>query len=189
MHVKFSELLGLTAVTNTPLFLHKMNKSVPSYAPPHCATQSEKLFEMLSKWPEILMAQHIELGFEIDSVNGLLNTKSCNLIQLDVSLKKLTKAVLIHLELEAQFLVPTLASTKVLAQHTNYMSEGFDALFEICQATTVYVHSLKLDFGNCLVTDKQSEHIAYFLDEIKNRLNDEDVIYSQMTNKGINHAI
>ena len=149
-----------------------------------CVSKSELSNWPFSPWAKTLMAQHIELDFEIGVVNSLLNTKSCHLIQLDVKLKKLTKAVLTHLELEAQFLVPMLTESKELSQQKNYLNEGFDALFQICRATTDYVHSLKLSFGNCSVTDSQSERIIYFLDEIKNRLNDEDFIYSQMTEKG-----
>lgn len=149
-----------------------------------CTSKTELSKWPFSPWAQTLMAQHIELDFEIGAANSLLNTNSCNLIQLDVKLKKLTKAVLTHLELEAQFLVPMLTETKALSQQRNYLNEGFDALFKICRATTDYVHSLKLSFGNCLVTDSQSERIIYFLDEIKNRLNDEDFIYSQMTEKG-----
>lgn len=167
-------------MTTIVSFLHKTNKS--SITP--CDSKSELSNWPFSPWAKTLMAQHIELDFEIDVVNALLNTKNCNLIQLDVKLKKLTKAVLTHLELEAQFLVPMLTATKALSQQKNYLNEGFDALFKICRATTDYVHSLKLSFGNCLVTDNQSERIIYFLDEITNRLNDEDFIYSQMTEKG-----
>jgi len=172
-------------VTNITPFLSNTNKLTIA----HCFTQSESSSWLFSKWPETLMAQHNELDFEIGSVHSLLNTNNCNLIQLDVRLKKLTKAVLTHLELEDQFLIPILTATKVLSQQKNYLNEGFDALFEICRATTAYVHSLKLAFGNCLVTDKQIKRITSFLDEIKNRLNDEDFIYSKMTDKGINHEV
>jgi len=175
-------------VKNITPFLSNTNK--PTTA--HCATQTESSSWLFSKWPETLMAQHTELDFEIGSVNSLLNSNNCNLIQLDVRLKKLTKALLTHLKLEDQFLLPILTATKVSRQkmqQKNYLNQGFDALFEICRATTAYVHSLKLAFGNCLVTDKQIKRITSFLDEIKNRLNDEDFIYAKMTNKGVNHEV
>lgn len=142
-----------------------------------------------SSWPAILMAQHCELDSEIQALKMLLNSNNCNLIQLDVSLKKLTKAVLVHLDLEAQFLVPMLMKTRVFPVQKDSLNDGYIALVEICRATTAYFHSLKLSLGNCLVSDKQADRIIYFLDEIKNRLNDEDSIYSQMTEKEGDYAI
>ncbi|MCG6202108.1 hypothetical protein [Psychromonas antarctica] len=146
-------------------------------------TQSKPATWFDSKWPETLIAQHSDLDFEIKSVNELLNKNRCSLIQLDVRLKKLTKAVLTHLELEAHFLTPLLAASKVSSMQKSHLNQSFDALFATCRATIEYIHSLKLAFGNGLVTVKQGARIVRFLDEIKKRLNKEDVIYSQMTKK------
>lgn len=143
----------------------------------------------LSSWPEILMAQHSELDNEIAMVKSLLNNDHCHLIQLDVRLKKLTKAVLVHLELEAQFLVPMLTKLSVLPAQKKYLNEGFNALVDICSATTAYFHTLKLSFGNGLVSHQQKQRTTYFLNEIKKRLNDEDYIYTQMTETGGNYAV
>jgi len=135
------------------------------------------------KWPETLIAQHSELDVEIKAVNDLLSKNRCSLIQLDVRLKKLTKGLLTHLELEAAFLTPILAVSKVSSQQKNQLNQSFDALFVTCRTTVEYIHSLKLAFGNGLVTVKQNQRISHFLDGIKKRLNDEDIIYSQMTEK------
>jgi hypothetical protein len=164
-------------VSNIIIPVQNMNKpDVYSYL-----TQSESANWFSSKWPETLIAQHSELYFEIESINELLGNNICSLIQLDVRLKKLTKAVLTHLELEANFLTPILILSKVSTKQKDYLNLSFDVLFTTCQATIDYIHSLKLKFGNCYITVTQSERIINFLDEIKKKLNDEDTIYSQMT--------
>lgn len=135
------------------------------------------------KWPEILITQHCALDSEIKSVNELLNRSKCSLTQLDVRLKKLTKGLLTHLQLEADFLTPMLDSCKLTSTQKIYLNQSFDALFTTCRVTSEYIHSLKLIFGNDLVTIEQRQRVSCFLDEIKKRLNDEDIIYLQMDEK------
>lgn len=136
-----------------------------------------------SQWSETLIAQHSDLDDEIKSANELLNKSRCSLIQLDVRLKRLTKGVLTHLELEANFLTPMLAVSKASSGQKKYLNKSFDALFVTCQATMEYIHSLKLDAANSFISVIQKDRVIYFLDEIKKRLTDEDVIYSQLTGK------
>jgi hypothetical protein len=135
------------------------------------------------QWPETLIAQHSDLDLEITSVNKLLNKNRCSLIQLDVRLKRLTKGLLTHLQLEADFLTPILAISDVSLLQKKHLNKSFDALFVTCRETMEYIHSLKLRFGNGLVTPGQHRRITDFLNEIKKRLMDENVIYSQMTEK------
>jgi hypothetical protein len=158
----------------TPIF--NFDKSKNDSSP----TQAESISWIYSKWPETLIAQHNDLDFEIKSLNKFINIERCSLIQLDVRLKKLTKALLTHLELEANFLTPILTVSKVSAQQKKYLNQSFDALYTTCRATIEYIHSLKLLPGNALVTAEQRDRITLFLDGIKKRLNDEDIIYSHM---------
>lgn len=131
-------------------------------------------------WPETLIAQHSDLNIEINSIDELLSAEGGSLIQLDVRLKRLTKAVLTHLELEAIFLTPSLTANKLPLKQQHYLNQGFADLQTICHATIHYMHSLKLTFGNGLVTIKQRHRIRHFIAKINKRLNDENIIYSQL---------
>ena len=132
------------------------------------------------QWPGVLIDQHNDLDVEIESVNALLSERRCSLIQLDMRLKRLTKGLLTHLELEANFLTPILGVSTVSSQQENYLNQGFDALFTACKATTEYIHSLKVISGHRVITEKQAERVGLFLKDIKERLNDEEIIYYQI---------
>lgn len=143
-------------------------------------TQSASTCWSLSQWPEKLMAQHSQLDREINAINTLLTQDVCRLLQLDARLKKLIKGVITHLELEACFLAPILETSDVSPRQKDCLSRGFKALYGTCHATTDYIQALKLASGNGLVKPEHTIRITKFLTDIKNRLNDEDNIYSTM---------
>lgn len=138
----------------------------------------------LSQWPEILMAQHIQLESEINTISTLVAQDECHLLQLDARLKKLIKGVLTHLELEACFLAPALGSYNLSYQQSDCLNQGFQALEQTCNATASYLHSLKLALGNGSVEPEHAVCINQLLHDIHARLESEDIVYSTLKRAG-----
>tara|TARA_R110001583_G_scaffold15007_5_gene62285 strand:- start:2217 stop:2708 length:492 start_codon:yes stop_codon:yes gene_type:complete len=130
-----------------------------------------------SDWPTTLVAQHLQLDLEIDSIKKMLVQGNSSFIHIETRLRKLTKGLLIHLELEACFLAPILENSDISPSQKNSIKQGYDILSNTCHATSDYLHALKLSCGNALIETQQARHIGEFLKEIKNRLSEESAIY------------
>ena len=130
-----------------------------------------------SNWPRSLVSQHVQLAIEIETIDSLLIQGRSSFIHIETRLRKLTKGVLLHLELESCFLVPVLEKSEVQLSDKNSIMQGYRVLANTCHAISDYFQALKLECGNALIGENQIQHIRSFLIEIKNRLSDENIIY------------
>ncbi|PKG37231.1 hypothetical protein [Psychromonas sp. Urea-02u-13] len=130
-----------------------------------------------SNWPRSLVSQHGQLALEIEAINHLLSQGHSSFIHIETRLRKLTKGLLLHLELENCFLVPILEKSEVQESEKNSLVQGYLMLANTCHAISDYFQALKLECGNTLVEENQIQHMRDFLIEIENRLNDESIIY------------
>lgn len=129
-------------------------------------------------WPEILIAQHKQIKREISRLRILLQQVEPCYFQLSSLLKKITKALKMHLQLEANFLTPYLALTAVTSNHRIRLNEGFDALrkatFEVLSVMRALVNQPEYNPNH-----KHSiQAIEHYLLEVELRLSDEDLVYS-----------
>jgi len=135
-----------------------------------------------SNWPRSLVSQHEQLALEIEAINSLLSQGHSSFIHIETRLRKLTKGLLLHLELENCFLVPILEKSEVQQSEQKNIMQGYLVLANTCHAISDYFQALKLECGNALIGDNQIQHIQNFLIEIKNRLSEESIIYVPVNN-------
>jgi len=131
-----------------------------------------------SNWPNSLVSQHLQLELEIEAIKSLMTQGRSSFIHIETRLRKLTKGLLLHLELENCFLVPILEKSEIQLNEKNSIIEGYHVLESTCYAINDYFQALKLECGNALIGEKQVQQIGNFLIEIKNRFSDENSIYS-----------
>lgn len=158
-----------------------------------------KQADSLPLWTEILLNQHVQLTEEIGEAKALLQQSDCTLVRLDVRLKKIIKGILTHLELESFFLFPALKASEEMNQYESTLSSSFKSLHNTCIATQRYLHQLKFSYGNSYVSTEQAGKISHFLEDILQRLTEEDPIYSlanelasntyQNGEKGVSYAV
>jgi len=131
------------------------------------------------RWAGVLTEQHRQLEAEIRSTDQFLARSECNLLQLDTQLKKLLKAVVLHLELEAFFLTPALQNKHFPLHQEQQLAQGYLALKHTCDAILNDVRLLKLSADQRgQITSQQMQPIRIFLASICQRLLQEDQIYS-----------
>jgi len=139
--------------------------------------QSTTFYYKQSNWPSSLVSQHVQLEIEIEAIKSLLNQGGSSFIHIETRLRKLTKGLLLHLELESCFLAPILDESDLLPSQKGALMQGYSVLANTCYAISDYFQALKLECGTALLGAKQSQHISEFLMEIKNRLRDESTLY------------
>ncbi|WP_415889182.1 hypothetical protein ACMXYV_14550 [Neptuniibacter sp. SY11_33] len=142
-----------------------------------------------TQWSAVLLTQHKQLEEEIANIQRLLARDFCHLLQLDKALKRLIKGVVIHLDLETCFLVPTLQGSELSAQQKLALTQSYKKLQQTCHNTSDYIHHLKLTKGNRLINMENNLNIQSFLQEISQRLKDEDSIYSCLDTDGATYAV
>lgn len=141
------------------------------------------------QWSAVLLQQHEQLAQEIQGIQRLLERDLCYLLQLDKALKKLIKGVLTHLELETCFIVPGLTGSELSDRQKYALTQGYTQLQQTCHDTSQYLHRLKLTKGNCLISHDNHLKISHFLQEISQRLQDEDLIYARLKETEVAHAL
>ncbi|WP_415885670.1 hypothetical protein ACMXYO_13800 [Neptuniibacter sp. QD37_6] len=142
-----------------------------------------------TQWSAVLLTQHKQLEEEIANIQRLLARDFCHLLQLDKALKRLIKGVVIHLDLETCFLVPALQGSELSAQQKLALTQSYKKLQQTCHNTSDYIHHLKLTKGNRLINMENNLNIQSFLQEISQRLKDEDSIYSCLDTDEATYAV
>ncbi len=152
-------------------------------------TQSLLNDHVVSQWSGTLLAQHRQLESEIAATYQLLAREVCLLLPLDTQLKKLVKGLILHLELEACYLTPSLQNSELTLLQKQQLTQGYSLLQRTCDATLKYLHALKLEFGNGQVKPQHITHISQFLADISQRLRDEDQVYTTINTKETEHDV
>lgn len=147
-----------------------------------CHLEVSSQNQISARWSAVLSEQHRQLEKEISDLNQKLSQPQCQILLLDTHLKKLIKAVVLHLELEAFFLAPSLSNGQLPLLRSQQLSQGYLALRHTCDAILNDLHALKLSTGNGgRINREQMQPIRIFLNSIHQRLTEEDQIYSEIS--------
>lgn len=136
--------------------------------------------EHLAEWSRVLLQHHRDIQSEIEQVTQLLEKPLCQLHRVEARLRRLSRAVLMHLELEACFLDP--AVRKVSGSRgakLQELREGYESLRKAVLATADFLQREKLSHANLNLSTEQQQVITRLMGEIRARLRAEDRDYQQ----------
>lgn len=151
-----------------------MQQSLPWQIPPATGHQPDKITD----WSAILIEHHQDLQLEIELIRSLLDSPASLFLQIEARLRRLGRAVLMHLELEAIFLDPALnQSEEVNASELQLLRLGYDDLRALVESTTRFIHREKQISTSLQLNSYQLKTIRKLLTEICNRLQLEDEYY------------
>ena len=129
-------------------------------------------------WPEILMSHHTQINQEILMFRNMLHQADSCVITLDSMLKKITKAIKMHLQLEANFLAPFLDQSAITSNHRIRLNEGFESLNQATFKVLSASRSMVNDYDHLTRPEHLVRVIEQYLNEIEMRLSDEDLVYA-----------
>lgn len=129
-------------------------------------------------WSNVLLEQHEQMRAEIQSLEELLKKSSPSTLIVDVKVKKLIRALIMHLDLEANFLYPELLKSQYYSKDCKTLMDGYQCLKNTCHDAKAFIQQLKIKNGNRPIKVSQIKVILNFIHKIKTRLETEDVIYS-----------
>ncbi len=105
--------------------------------------------EHLADWSRVLLRHHRDIQTEIEQIVQLLKHPHCHLHRIEARLRRLSRAVLMHLELEACFLDPAVREVsgsdgeKLLG-----LRAGYEHLRQVVMATADFLQREKLSHPN-----------------------------------------
>lgn len=143
-------------------------------------TQVCKNQRYIADWSKILMNQHEQLRYEIDSIRNLLKHESYCIHQLAAKIKRLTQGVQIHLALEHTFLNPALDKVEVSEIRIRQLTDGFTLLDLACNQATSLINTLLLSPHDEIRKLKYEDRVNRLLSLISVQILEEDGFYFSM---------
>jgi len=135
----------------------------------------------LEQWAPVLLQHHRDLRREIGRLRALVQDPGCRLLQLDARLRRLGRAVSMHLELEACFLEPTLMRQEgapgaaLLA-----LRQGYADLQQLLRQSADFVQREKLSCASVHLSRAQRAATVRLLVRVGRRLRQEDAPYRRL---------
>ncbi|WP_260294189.1 hypothetical protein [Sedimenticola hydrogenitrophicus] len=136
--------------------------------------------EHLAAWSQVLLRHHQDIQTEIEQVATLLAQPLCHLHRIEARLRRLSRAVLMHLELEACFLDPAVREVSGSGgAKLQALRDGYESLRRAVMATADFLQREKLSHPSLTLSTEQQHAITRLMDEIRARLRAEDRDYQQ----------
>jgi len=142
----------------------------------------------VATWAKVLIAQHVQLKSEMKQISAFLSQPTFCIFQLDAKLRRLIKGAKTHLQLEHEFFTPVLSHLPITSNQQHRLTEGYEALFDVCESTESLVYSLKVSLKNTPLSPVHIKQIEDMLNVIRARLADEDIAYSMIDTLEEQHA-
>lgn len=136
--------------------------------------------EHLADWSRVLLRHHRDIQTEIEQIVQLLKHPRCHLHRIEARLRRLSRAVLMHLELEACFLDPAVREVSGSdGEKLQGLRAGYESLRKVVMATADFLQREKLSHPNLTLSAEQQDAITHLMNEIHARLEAEDRDYQQ----------
>jgi len=134
----------------------------------------------LAEWSRVLLRHHRDIQTEIEQIVQLLKHPRCHLHRIEARLRRLSRAVLMHLELEACFLDPAVREVSGTdGEKLQGLRAGYESLRQAVMATADFLQREKLSHPNLTLSVEQQAAITHLMNEIHARLETEDRDYQQ----------
>lgn len=136
--------------------------------------------EHLAEWSRVLLRHHQDIQAELEQVVTLLAQPACHLHRIEARLRRLSRAVLMHLELEACFLDPAVREVAGSGgKKLQELRDGYQSLRRAVMATSDFLQREKLSHPSLTLSPEQRRAITHLMNEIRARLHTEDQDYQQ----------
>ncbi len=134
--------------------------------------------EHLAEWSQVLLRHHQDIQSEIRQIITLLSQPHCHLHRIESRLRRLGRAVLMHLELEACFLDPAVQEVSGPGgEELQSLRGGYRDLRRAVLATSDFLQREKLSHPSPILNSEQQHAITHLMGEIRARLHTEDRYY------------
>lgn len=135
----------------------------------------------LAEWARVLLHHHRDLRREIEQLRTLVRDPRCRLLQLEARLRRLGRAVSMHLELEACFLEPALAPDDgAEGAALSGLRAGYDELQRLLRRSADFLQREKLTPAAATLSPAQRSATVRLLAEVGRRLRQEDGQYRRL---------
>lgn len=136
--------------------------------------------EHLAEWSRVLLRHHQDIQTEIEQIIHWLKHPFCHLHRIEARLRRLSRALLMHLELEACFLDPAVREISGDdGEKLQGLRDGYESLRQAVLATADFLQREKLSHPSLILSAEQQNAITHLMNEIQARLRAEDRDYQQ----------
>ncbi|MCW8883384.1 MAG: hypothetical protein OQK92_13755 [Sedimenticola sp.] len=136
--------------------------------------------EHLAEWSRVLLQHHRDIQTAIDQIITLLAQPLSHLHRIEALLRRLSRAVLMHLELEACFLEPAMQTVPDPGgEKLQSLRDGYKNLRRAVMTATDFLQREKLRHPDLTLSAEQQKVITHLVNDIGTRLQVEDPLYQQ----------
>lgn len=131
-----------------------------------------------AEWSAVLLQHHRDIRLEIDQIRTSVSAPDCRLHRIEARLRRLGRAVLMHLELESCCLDPAVQTHSGRgSEDLQRLRQGYEGLRRVLESTADFLQREKLSHHAPVLNGEQQTAILGLLAEIQERLEVEDGYY------------